>query len=395
MISSVKLILWHLRKRLRSSLDRLAYIRAPNMLPPRSGGAFGFSIILASIDISHLSLTFIISIKCLVFVKKILQIILSKTRNPLATYYESSILDHFQHNVKTYVFSLFCTPDLPFRKDDTQRIIPYVVALMVYLASIFLIAGVHINAGLTGWSASHKSTLSVKIKVANKEYEKTLDRTKNILKEVEEIKELRIISKNRMQQVLKKWTGTNIHYVQLDLPIWIDVEFRRNKNITADVLQNMLEKELENVKVYDQSKWLGGSVHFMWNIKMFAFLMVLMILLVTIAVTGLAARIGLKLHQNIIDLLHSIGAEDDYIAKQFASNTFLITLRGTFIGVVFAWLTILLTRDLITNIDSRFLEYLHNDNINLLLLGVVMLITIVSSVFSVKVTVMRTLSKMP
>jgi cell division protein FtsX len=71
----------------------------------------------------------------------------------------------------------------------------------------------------------------------------------------------------------------------------------------------------------------------------------LMGILASLIIGGLAlmiafmCRASLKLHGRTVSLLHSIGAEDVYIMRQFQHEAFWVTLRGTIPGCILAILT--------------------------------------------------------
>ena len=53
-----------------------------------------------------------------------------------------------------------------------------------------------------------------------------------------------------------------------------------------------------------------------------------------------ATKTSLGIHKNIIEILHVMGATDDYIAKQYARRSFFIGLFSGIIGVFIAALAL-------------------------------------------------------
>ncbi len=54
------------------------------------------------------------------------------------------------------------------------------------------------------------------------------------------------------------------------------------------------------------------------------------------------ARIGLAIHRSVIELLHLLGAQDGYIARQFQVHALGLGLRGGVIGGAAAALTVVI-----------------------------------------------------
>jgi cell division transport system permease protein len=61
-----------------------------------------------------------------------------------------------------------------------------------------------------------------------------------------------------------------------------------------------------------------------------------------VAIVIFTARIGLAIHRSVIELLHLLGAQDAYIARQFQVHALSLGLRGGVIGAAAAALTVVI-----------------------------------------------------
>jgi cell division transport system permease protein len=73
-----------------------------------------------------------------------------------------------------------------------------------------------------------------------------------------------------------------------------------------------------------------------------ALVVVLMITMAAAATVVFATRAGMGLHRDTIEVMHFVGAEDNYIARQFAARATMLGLKGALIGVALAAPTLLL-----------------------------------------------------
>jgi cell division transport system permease protein len=55
---------------------------------------------------------------------------------------------------------------------------------------------------------------------------------------------------------------------------------------------------------------------------------------VTAATVVYATRTGMAVHREVIEVMHMIGATDDYIARQFASRAFTLAFKGGVAGLI-------------------------------------------------------------
>src|SRR3546814_8394287 len=111
--------------------------------------------------------------------------------------------------------------------------------------------------------------------------------------------------------------------------------------------------------------------------------------------TTLFRSMGLAAHQRSIELLHLIGAQDAYVARQFQNHALGFGLRGGLLGLAAALPTLYLARLLLQRIDSGLLPELsfrpHAWACFVLLPVAAALVTMLTA----RVTVLRTLARLP
>src|SRR3546814_9385091 len=89
-----------------------------------------------------------------------------------------------------------------------------------------------------------------------------------------------------------------------------------------------------------------------------ALVVVLLVVLAASIMVAFVTRMGLAAHQRSIELLHMIGAQDSYVARQFQNHALRFGLRGGIIGLLGALPTLYLARLLLQRIDSGLLPEL-------------------------------------
>src|SRR3546814_6586819 len=82
-----------------------------------------------------------------------------------------------------------------------------------------------------------------------------------------------------------------------------------------------------------------------------ALVVVLLVVLAASIMVAFVTRMGLAAHQRSIELLHMLGAQDSYVARQFQNHALRFGLRGGLIGLLGALPTLYLARLLLQRID--------------------------------------------
>ena len=116
-----------------------------------------------------------------------------------------------------------------------------------------------------------------------------------------------------------------------------------------------------------------------------------------VAIIVFAARIGLAIHRSLIELLHLLGAADEYIARQFQIHALWLGLRGAIIGGIAAAVTAMILEPAagrlalpVPAVSSGILDWRL-----WLLLCVALVIAGGVAMVTARVTVLRQLARLP
>lgn len=230
--------------------------------------------------------------------------------------------------------------DLPLKGDATSRFLPWLVAPMVFLCAVAL-AGVFILNTLIGrWDRDVSGTLTVEIAAAPGEASESFARTKTrvdqavkLLSESPGIAQARALSQDQLVALLAPWLGNTELLKELPLPALIDVTVRPEARPDLVELQSRLSKAVPGASLDDHRVWLARLIGISRSIEWLAIAVVVLIGGVTSATVIYATRTGMAVHHEVIEVLHMVGATDDYIARQFADRAFTLGIRGGLFGL--------------------------------------------------------------
>jgi cell division transport system permease protein len=120
----------------------------------------------------------------------------------------------------------------------------------------------------------------------------------------------------------------------------------------------------------------------------------LLIVLATIGTVVFTTRTGLAIHREAIEVLHLIGAQDTYIARQFSRRALGLGIWGSVLGIALALPTLWALVHLARNMGDQFLPDIGLGVVHWASLGALPLIVALIAMSTARVTVLRTLSKM-
>tara|TARA_B100001964_G_C14009869_1_gene498799 strand:- start:4 stop:810 length:807 start_codon:yes stop_codon:yes gene_type:complete len=267
---------------------------------------------------------------------------------------------------------------------------------MVFLAALS-VAGIMILDTITGnFSQDIRDTMTVQIPAAESTVadQQLVSTALGLLRKTGGVERAEGIDRKEVVDLLEPWLGTAAGSDGLPLPLIIDVSVDRSTGLDAEKISDLLNKQLAGVTVDDHSIWLKGLVSTLHSVKIVAMVIISLIALVTAGTVIFATRTGLGLHKGTIDVLHSVGARDTYIARQFAFRALVTGLQGGVFGIIIAVPVLYFLVFITDRLDSRLLPAIELNFSIWISIGLLAPAVALIAMFTARITVMRTLARM-
>lgn len=228
--------------------------------------------------------------------------------------------------------------EVPLRRDASSRFLPWIIALMVYLAATGGAAMLLLADTVADWDKSLTTTLTLQVPADTSPAR--LDLTVALLRRTPGIVSARVLEPDDVARLLEPWLGSSVPIGNLPLPRLIDI--RTDPGVTIDyaTLRQHLDSVLPNTELDNNRAWLGSVRGFARRLEQVIGVGVLVVVALTVSIVVFAARIGLAIHRSVVELLHLLGARDHYIARQFQLHALTLGLRGGIIGGIAAAATV-------------------------------------------------------
>jgi cell division transport system permease protein len=236
--------------------------------------------------------------------------------------------------------ALFPRPDLPFDREDANRYLPWIIAVMTALTGFLLAIGIVLG----GLVQDNQKDLAYRVQIQlpynqGREIE-AAEKLAARLKTFSGIVAADIVSEKDAQKLLEPWLGSSEGVAVLPMPAIIEVKMRAESvdkgEISAKSLRDMLGDAWPGMVVDGYEQWIADFNRLTKSIQFGLYGIAALVLCSAIVVILLITRASVQLHFPIVRLLHRIGAKDEYISKQFQMNATTLTLKGTVPGIAIA-----------------------------------------------------------
>ena len=230
--------------------------------------------------------------------------------------------------------------DLPPRRDASSRFLPWIIALVVYLAAMGGTGLIWLGDALSRWDASLASALTLQIPADTSQ--PRIDMTLGALRQTKGVISAQLLPPDQTGKLLQPWLGDSVTIANLPLPHLVDVRIDPHATIDYATLHSQLDSIVPGSQLDNNRSWLGGVREFARRIEGVIAAGILAVTALVIAIIILAARIGLASHRPVVELLHLLGAHDSYIARQVQLQALSLGLRGGAIAAAAAAVTLVI-----------------------------------------------------
>ncbi|MGE4562226.1 MAG: cell division protein [Rhodospirillales bacterium] len=285
--------------------------------------------------------------------------------------------------------------DLPLDRDDHSRLLRWLNAFMVFQAVLAMTAVLVLNATAGRWDHGVRGTLTVQIARvdADDDNTKRLQQTLNVLAVTPEIDRYEVIDDAQLLRLLEPWLGHYVEVGDLPLPQLIDVALKAKTDLNLRALSNRIAAQVPGTSIDDHEIWLERLVRLIEMIEGVAAAVLIFVGLATVGTVVFTTRTGLAIHKEAIEVLHLIGAQDSYIARQFAGRAMALGLRGGIMGLALAIPTVLGVGYLAQPIEGALVPQLGLEPAHWGILAMLPVAAAVIAMLTARLTVMRTLGR--
>ena len=130
------------------------------------------------------------------------------------------------------------------------------------------------------------------------------------------------------------------------------------------------------------------------GLKLIATTVLILVIFITSGAIFYTTRMSLGLHYNIIEILHTMGAKDTYVAQQYAKRMAFLGFIGGLFGLLFGIPTIFFIASLAAQIEGGIISEASLSISDWIIILALPLFAMSISMFTAYYTVKKTLQKM-
>ncbi|MGH7032644.1 MAG: cell division protein FtsX, partial [Stellaceae bacterium] len=232
--------------------------------------------------------------------------------------------------------------DIPLRRDGAVRLLPWLIAPMVYLAALALAGMLALNGVLESWDRGLSGTMTVELPAAPAPpaTDDAVAKTLQVLHATPGIVSATPLERDAEVKLIEPWLGSTIAPEELQLPRLVDLRIASGAALDLKALRAKLAAAVPHAVLDDHRLWLDRLYSLAISVEATGFAILVMVGIAAVLTVIFTTRAGLAVHHDVIELLHLMGARDLYIARQFETEAMRMGLSGGIGGIALAALTL-------------------------------------------------------
>jgi cell division transport system permease protein len=213
------------------------------------------------------------------------------------------------------------------------RALVSVIAIMTFLASLTLGAVVMVVAAASEWQSDVTREVTIQVRlIAGKDLEASAQRAAEIARAASGVTEVWQYGKEESARLLEPWLGSGAVLETLPVPRLIVVRIAPDRPPDFAALRAALAAEVPGASL-DDHRSFAQRLRTMADTAIAIGLAILgLVLAATVLSVSFATRGAMATNRSTVEVLHLIGAKNNYIAGEFQRHFLLLGLKGGAIG---------------------------------------------------------------
>ncbi|MGF9760226.1 ABC transporter permease [Microvirga sp. 0TCS3.31] len=208
-----------------------------------------------------------------------------------------------------------------------------VIAILTFLAALCAGGAELVAASSAQWRSEISREVTIQIRPnAQRSIDQDVERAVALARQAPGVEGAQAFTREESERLLEPWLGTGLDFNDLPVPRLIVIKIREGAKPDFTTLRQSLQRDVPGATLDDHALWVS-RLSTMANtiIGVGVFLVSLVLVAAALAVI-FATRGAMASNREVVDVLHFVGANDDFIAKEFQRRFFRLGLRGAAIG---------------------------------------------------------------
>lgn len=291
---------------------------------------------------------------------------------------------------------------LPFTNDASALFLPWMIMLMVFFATLSTAGVLSLNSMVGRWGASVSGSLTVQIlpahengKIDRLQMQRETEQVLALLRSTAGVSSAGVLTERQLKDLLKPWLNETVLMDDLPMPRLIDVQLLDGAKIDLNELAERMSVAAPHASMDVHKLWMGKLYKLATALEMLGSTVLSLVFATTSLIVIYVTVSSFRVHRPIVELLHQMGARDNFICRRYAERIAVFSFLGAIFGIGAALPVLFSVASLVSGFGGGLLSEARFTAANWCVVGLIPAGAVALSTFCAYLTVRRTLRRMP
>jgi cell division transport system permease protein len=212
-----------------------------------------------------------------------------------------------------------------------------VIAIMAFLACLTLGAVSMVRSTAASWESQISREITIQIKPDdNFDMEQALVKARDLALTFVGTKTGQIVDEAATARLLEPWLGSGLDLKELPVPRLVIVTIDESHPPDFDAMRAQLVQAIPQASLDDHRTWVDRLVSMAHTTVMIGTGVLLLVFTAMVLTVVFATRGTLSGNRHIVEVLHFVGAESTFVAREFQKHFLKISFKGSAVGSALA-----------------------------------------------------------
>lgn len=208
-----------------------------------------------------------------------------------------------------------------------------VIAIMAFLACLTLGAVSIVRGTASSWQSQISREVTIQIKPDDTvNMDEALTKAKDLALTFVGTKTGQIVDEAATARLLEPWLGTGLDINDLPVPRLVIITIDENNPPDFAAMRDLLTSQIPQASLDDHRTWVDRLVSMARTTVLIGFGLLILVFTAMVLTVIFATRGALSGNRHIIEVLHFVGAESLFVAREFQKHFLKISLKGSAAG---------------------------------------------------------------
>ena len=208
-----------------------------------------------------------------------------------------------------------------------------VITIMTFLACVTLGAVAIISDTARSWQNDISREITVQIRpLDNVDMDRAIREASRILLSYDGVGSVTALDNAATKRLLEPWLGSGLQLDELPIPTLLTIKIKAGAILDFSAMRKELAEKIPSASLDDHRSWVDRLTHMAYATVIIGAFIFLLVMTATILTVVFATRGAMAGNREIVEVLHFVGADRKFIAREFEQHFLRLGLKGAVAG---------------------------------------------------------------